>query len=525
VSRGLGARVSTSLVDRPHPVLLGKVLLGKVLLDKTSVLTPFPSRRSPDAQVQTPFSEVQFPAVTAPAPADAISAEPPDHDSGPGSALSRQLPGQRPLVGTRLRRFNRCHLSGRKGSWRVLREPRFRAYFVGSTVSNLGTWLQNTAQLLVAYQLTHSAFDIGVITSLQFSGFLTVGPWAGSLADRLGRKKVLIASQLASAGIAAGLAGLEVSGHLTKGELGAGALLSGLAMTFALPVQTSMLSALVPDRDKKAALAMNMVSYNVGRTLAPVLCLAVLASIGTGWAFGLNAITFVFFAVTVAMVYPTEASDRHEYARPWAVLSIVIEHPRVMLLLGMVAAVTFADDPVLVLGPSLAHQIGMPNIWPAYFLAALGLGTVIGALFPAKHTPARRAVIPLAILAGSVIVFSLGVNAWVSVLAAVIAGGAGLMTGSAAQALLLHQVSAPRVIQVMALWAVAWAGTKPIASLADGWLASQVGLQWTALILAAPALSIAGIELFLGRDLRTRLKRHMWQINASRQLAHQQTSI
>jgi MFS family permease len=396
------------------------------------------------------------------------------------------------------------------GAWRVLRAPNLRTYFLGSTVSNLGTWLQNTAQLLVAYQLTHSVFDVGIITSLQFSGFLTVGPWAGSVADKVGRKKVLIGSQLASAAVASGLAALVASGHLTKVDLGAGALIMGLAMTFALPVQTSMLSALVPERDKKAALAMNSVSYNAGRTLAPVLCLVVLASAGAAWVFALNAITFVFFAVTIAAVYPPEPADRHEYVRPWAVLSIVIERPRIMLLLGMVAAVTFADDPILVLGPSLAHQIGIPNIWPAYFLAALGLGTVLGAIFPARHTPARRAVIPLAILAASVVIFAVGVNPLVSVLAAIVAGAAGLMTGSAAQALLLREVDPGRAIQVMALWAVAWAGTKPIASLADGWLASHLGLLWAAAILAIPAASIAAIEVCLRPGLRLRLKQRMW---------------
>jgi predicted MFS family arabinose efflux permease len=396
------------------------------------------------------------------------------------------------------------------GAWRVLKAPRVRAYFVGSTVSNLGTWLQNTVQLLVAYQLTHSAFDVGIITSLQFSGFLTVGPWAGSVADKVGRKQVLISSQLASAAVACGLAGLEVTGQLTKVDLGVGALIMGLAMTFALPVQTSMLSALVPERDKKAALAMNSVSYNAGRTLAPVLCLAVLASMGASWVFALNALTFVFFAATIAAVYPPEPADRHEYVKPWAVLSVVIERPRIMLLLGMVAAVTFADDPILVLGPSLAHQIGIPNIWPAYFLAALGLGTVLGVLFPARHTPARRAVIPLAILAGSVVIFALGASAWLSVLAAIVAGAAGLMTGSAAQALLLREVGPQRAIQVMALWAIAWAGTKPIASLADGWLASHFGLLWAATILALPAVCIAVIELCLTPGLRLRLKQAMW---------------
>jgi MFS family permease len=406
--------------------------------------------------------------------------------------------------------FRHRHASRQSGSWRVLRAPNVRAYFIGSTVSNLGTWLQNTAQLLVAYQLTHSVFAVGVITSLQFSGFLTVGPWAGSVADKLGRKKVLVTSQLVSAAVASGLGGLEATGHLTKVDLGVGSLIMGLAMTFALPVQTSMLSALVPERDKKAALAMNSVSYNAGRTFAPVLCLVVLANFGVGWAFALNALTFVFFAATVVAVYPPEPTDRHQYVRPWAVLSIVIERPRIMLLLAMVAAVTFADDPILVLGPSLSHQIGMPNIWPAYFLSALGLGAVLGVLFPARQVPARRAVVPLGILAAAVILFSFGVSAWISVLAAVLAGAAGLMTGSAAQALLLREVDPQRAIQVMALWAVAWAGTKPIASFVDGWLASQVGLQWTAAILVIPAASVTVIELCLRPSLRRRLKRAMW---------------
>jgi MFS family permease len=410
-----------------------------------------------------------------------------------------------------------AHVSDPAGSWRVLRDDRVRAYFVGSAVSNVGTWLQNTAQLLVAYQLTHSVFDVGVITSLQFSGFLTVGPWAGAVADRLGRKRVLLWSQLASAAVALILAVLEFSRHLTTVELALGALAMGLAMTFALPVQASMLSALVPDGDRKAALAMNSVSYNAGRTLAPVLCLAILASVGASWAFALNAVTFVFFAIKIRQVYPAESAKRYEYARPGSVLSVVIAHPRILLLLAMVAAVTFADDPILVLGPSLAHKIGISAAWPAYFLAALGLGAMIGVLFPARDAPARRAVIPLAVVALSVIAFSLGWSAWASVLAAVIAGAAGLMTGSAAQALLLQQVDPLRATQVMALWAVAWAGTKPIASIADGLLASHLGIRWTALILASPALLVAGLEILMWPTPRAWLKGRMRAWDAHRQ--------
>jgi MFS family permease len=411
-------------------------------------------------------------------------------------------------------------LSDPAGSWRVLRDETVRDYFIGSTVSNAGTWLQNTAQLLVAYQLTHSAFAVGVITGLQFSGFLTVGPWAGAAANRLGARRVLLSSQLVSAAVALILAVLELTRHLATAELAAGALAMGLAMTFALPVQAAMLSGLVPERDKKAALAMNSISYNAGRTLAPVLCLAVLATVGAGWAFALNAFTFVFFARTIRRVYPKEPSRRYEYARPGGVLSIVTDHPRILLLLAMVAAVTFADDPILVLGPSLAHKIGISAVWPAFFLAALGLGTMIGVLFPAKDAPARRAVIPLAFLAVSVIAFSMGWSAWWSVLAAVIAGAAGLMTGSAAQALLLQQVNPLRATQVMALWAVAWAGTKPIASIIDGLLATHLGIRWAALILASPALLVAVLETCMLPWPRAWLKGRMraWKVHRQARL-------
>jgi Na+/melibiose symporter-like transporter len=123
-------------------------------------------------------------------------------------------------------------------SWRVLRHRRFLIYFAGSLTSNLGTWLQNTVQMLLAYQLTHSAFAVGVVVSAQFAGFLLIGPWAATLAERVGGKRVLIGSQLVSAAIAAALAGLELAGSLTESALTVGALGIGLAFTFALPVQT-----------------------------------------------------------------------------------------------------------------------------------------------------------------------------------------------------------------------------------------------------------------------------------------------
>jgi MFS family permease len=389
----------------------------------------------------------------------------------------------------------------------VLRHRGFLGFFAGSLVSNLGTWLQNTAQMLLAYQLTHSPFAVGMVTSAQFAGFLLIGPWAATLAERAGSKRVLVASQLVSAGIAALLAVLQFSGSLTESSLVLCALCIGFAFTFALPVQTAMVPSLVPEADTKAAMAMNSVSYNAGRTLAPVLCVAVVANMGAGWAFALNSMSFLVFAVTIIVLRPHGAQPPIRRARDWLGPRIDMWRPRIVLLLAMVAAVTVADDPILVLGPPLAHHVlAVASVWPAYFLSALGLGTVLGAFMRTKPSTARRAAVSLLGLAISVIVFTAGISAWFSLLAALAAGVAGLLTGAATQSLLLKTAGPARATQVMALWAMAWAGSKPLASLADGWLATHVGVFRTGIVLAAPAIIIALLELLRWPGVRILLK-------------------
>jgi predicted MFS family arabinose efflux permease len=406
-------------------------------------------------------------------------------------------------------------IESRTASWRVLqREPRFSAYFAGSAISNLGTWLQNTAQMLLAYQITHSAFAVGAITATQFSGFLVLGPWAGNLADRMGSRRVLIATQLVSAVVAGGLAALQLGGHLTERELFCGALGTGLALTFALPVQSAMISLLVAEQDTKAAMAMNSVSYNFGRALSPVLYLVVLADLGAGWAFALNAVSFLIFAVTIVVVFPRQSTTQTRPAPDWSGLRMAWRRPRIMLLLAMVAAVTIADDPVQVLGPSLAHHVlHVSNMWPAYFLSALGLGTILGALVPTRPRQTRQAAVPLAILAISVVIFAAGINPWLSLAAAVVAGIAALLTGASVQALLLETAGPRQATQVMALWAVAWAGSKPIASLMDGWLATSLDVRSAAAILACPAIIVAVLELWMRDKRRDKMKDFMRKHN------------
>ena len=414
------------------------------------------------------------------------------------------------------------HRKTRRSAWLLLSQPRFRLYFLGSLTSNLGTWLQSTAQILIAYEVTHSVFTVGLVTSAQFAGMVLVSPWAAVVADRVGTKTLLIGTQGASALVALYMAWRYYTGLLGVHTLVFGALALGFAFALSLPVQAALVPALVDPSDATAAVKMNSVSYNAGRALAPALCVPVMALVGHDIIFLLNAVSFIIFAVCVALALSgrrpaagkAEAVTCHAADEPTGPrrtrvtdgIVIALRQPRILLLLAIVATVTLADDPILVLSPALAVKLHLSNAWTGYFIAALGWGSVLGSLPPTSTrdngmaSASRRAAISLLILGLSVALFALGFRSQVSLLAACAAGAAGLFAGTAAQAALLqhHQnerSSIPTIASVAALWAIAWAGTKPFASLLDGMLASHLGIQITGIALALPAIIIALCEI------------------------------
>ncbi len=392
-------------------------------------------------------------------------------------------------------------------SWWVLRNKNFRFYFYGSVVSDLGTWLQNTAQVLLAYRLAHSVFAVGLVTCAQFSSPLVLGPWAGVMADRFGGRKTLLGTQIVSALIAATLASLEFAGRLDEIGLVSGAILSGLAFTFALPARNVTVRRLVGGDEvrARAAFVMDAVSYNLGRAIAPLLSIAVVHWFGYGWAFAGNALSFVIFTAILWRAGRFGTAERRQRSRVMDGFRIATGDGRIWVLLLMVAAVTVADDPVLVLGPALANHLGVSASWSGWFIAALGGGSVLGSLRRSKHLPSLRlAATALALLAGCMIFFVMAPAVWLSVAAAFGAGITCLVANSATRTLLSKSAGPERMAPVMAVWAIAWAGSKPLASLTDGLLAGLIGVRWTGVVLALPALIPIAVLIFapnLGRRL------------------------
>jgi hypothetical protein len=272
-------------------------------------------------------------------------------------------------------------------------------------------------------------------------------------------------------------------------------------------------------------MAMNSVSYNSGRALAPALSVVVIAFVGPDLIFALNAISFVIFAIVLSLLATATNAQKTQLQRRAHVadgLRLALHRRRILLLLAIVAAVTLADDPILVLSPSLTRTtLHVPSDWAGYFIAALGGGAVLGSLLPVRtvlgsllpvkrreavgpsHT-SRPAAWSLLALSLSVVVFTAGVSAWISIIAAFVAGVAALFTGAAAQKVIVGRRKA--AASIAGIWAIAWAGTKPVASLLDGWLASHVGILLTGIALASPAITLALCELCIPKTKKARIR-------------------
>jgi hypothetical protein len=219
------------------------------------------------------------------------------------------------------------------------------------------------------------------------------------------------------------------------------------------------------------------VSYNLGRPIGPLISIALVYWISYAWAFVGNAISFVLFTIILWMVARGSGRAGTKLTGTGR-LRIASRDGRIMILLLMVAVGIVADDPVLVLGPTLARGMHVPADSSGWFIAAPSAGCVMGSVRRPRHLPSLRlAATALALLGMSMVIFVLTPWMWLSVAAASSAGLAGLIANSATRTLLDKYAGPDRIASVMAMWAIAWAGSKPMASLVDGLLAGSVGAR------------------------------------------------
>ena len=181
------------------------------------------------------------------------------------------------------------------GTFRSLRNPNYRLWATGSLVSNIGGWMQRTAQdWLVLTELTpHNATAVGTVMALQFGPQLLLLPFTGFVADRYDRRRIMIVTQCLMALLAFGLGALTLAGAARLWHVYVFALALGCVTAFDVPARQSFVSELVGDRDLPNAVALNSVSFNAARLVGPATAGLMIAAIGSGWLFVFNGVSFI----------------------------------------------------------------------------------------------------------------------------------------------------------------------------------------------------------------------------------------
>ena len=194
------------------------------------------------------------------------------------------------------------------GTFRSLRNHNFRIWSAGALVSNIGTWMQRTAQdWLVLTELTHhNASAVGVTMALQFGPQLLMLPWTGFAADYFDRRKLLITTQALSAILGLALGILTVTGAVQLWHVYSLAFLLGCVSAFDAPARQTFVSDLVGDEDLSNAVGLNSTSFNSARMIGPAASGMLIATVGTGWSFVINGLSFIAVLLSLCLLRVSE---------------------------------------------------------------------------------------------------------------------------------------------------------------------------------------------------------------------------
>jgi MFS family permease len=390
------------------------------------------------------------------------------------------------------------------GTFRALKVFNYRVWAIGSLLSNVGTWMQRTAQdWLVLTELTHhSATAVGVVMGLQFGPQLLLLPWTGYAADRFDRRMLLFVTQAASGFLAIILGLLAVTGLVQLWHVYVLALLSGCVNAIDAPARQTFVSDLVGDDYLSNAVALNSTSINVAQMIGPAVAGIVIAAVGSGWAFLINGASFGAVLGSLGLLRVNELQANVRATRfPGNFVEgfrYVWSRPDLKAILWMIFLIgTFGlNFPIFISTMSIKTFHGGPDQY-GFLTSVMAVGTLAGALLAAGRDKPRFGFL----LVGAA-TFGLGFafaamtpNVWLFGVALVVIGVSGLTFINSTSSLM--QLSTEPVMRgrVMALRLALGVGATPIGAPFVGWVADASGPRWALSVGAASGLMAAIVAL------------------------------
>ncbi|MGA2528842.1 MAG: MFS transporter [Acidimicrobiales bacterium] len=378
----------------------------------------------------------------------------------------------------------------------------FRRFFFGQSVSLIGTWMQSVAQSWLVYTLTHSATALGFVVALQTIPVLVLGAYAGVIADRVDKRKLMVVLQ-SFMGVQALVLGLLAVTHSVRfWEVCVLAIVLGLNNTFENPARQSFVLEMVGASELRNAVSLNSTMVNAARAVGPAIAGLLIATVGEGVCFLVNAASFlavVYSLVSMdkAALCPTEPTGRAK-GQLREGLRYVAKEPRLGVPLLMMALVGTLAYEFQVTLPVVAKQTFHGGAATYGFLTAcMGAGAVLGGLVTAARgrTGLRYMTVAALLFALAIGFASLAPLLVVEFVALGAVGWASVTFLATGNSTLQLQADPSMRGRVMSLWAVAFQGSTPIGGPLIGWIvaatSARVGLGTGGLAcLAAAAIGL-----------------------------------
>ncbi|HXR49813.1 MAG TPA: MFS transporter [Verrucomicrobiae bacterium] len=356
----------------------------------------------------------------------------------------------------------------------------FRLYYLGQGISLCGTWMQTIAMSWLVLELTHSGTQLGLVLAAQYLPILIFGVWGGVIADRFDKRRILYFTQ-SIAGLLALLLGLlVVSHHIELWMVYVLAASLGFTQVVDNPSRQTFVMEMVGPANLKNAVTLNSTLVNVARVVGPSIAGALIATVGVGECFLINAASFGAVLIALNLMRGSELHPAHTVAKePGQVkagLQYVLAHPRLRSTLLMMFIIgTFAYEfPVILPLFATITLHGSATTYSA-MTAAMGLGAVVGGLYTAgRDVASQRELVVVAILFGlGLFAIALSPGRLVAYLIMIIVGALSVLFISMGNAT-LQLTSEPQMRgRVMAMWSIAFLGTTPIGGPIIGSIADH----------------------------------------------------
>ncbi|MHC1729111.1 MAG: MFS transporter [Syntrophobacteraceae bacterium] len=391
--------------------------------------------------------------------------------------------------------------------FRAFRYRNYRLFYLGQGISLVGTWTQQVAISWLVYRVTGSTLLLGVVAFSNQIPTLFFGPFAGVIADRWDRKRLLLWTQVLSMLQALTLAALVLTGIVQSWHIIALSLFIGMVNAFDIPIRQSFVVEMVEGKeDLGNAIALNSAMFNGARFIGPSVAGVLIATVGEGVCFLLNGISYlaVLAALNALRVPPRESRRKKEPA--WREfcegVRYVYSFKPIMAILCLLSLFSLAGTPFFVLLPAYAKDVLQGDAQTFGFLmSAAGFGALVSTIYLASRRSIHGLVklIPAAMGAfgAGVAAFALSRNLTISLLCVFLAGFGMLAQIASSNTIIQTVVDEDKRGRTMSLFAMSFMGVMPFGSLLAGSAAETIGVRNT--LLLGAAFCIAGALIFAAR--------------------------